>query len=516
MSACNAELHEVVWEEDEAREPPDAADEETAPQHDSGVVELRTPPYDLDAEAALLSAVMVDPDALGKVPFLRPEHFYSEAHRRMYEACTELAAAEQPVDVVQVATWLRNNDRLAQAGGMAYLTQVLNSAPAAAHVTAYGRTIHDQWRLRQLVVTCQRFAAQGYGTVGEVQTFIDAARAALDSIGGERTAETALRVWTPEEIWAPLPPPDYLVDGLLVRGSLALIVAYGSSFKTWLLEDAALAVATGELWLGRFPTRQGAALFVDFESGEFELRRRAHRIAAGRGFAVPVAGFAFVTMPPLSLAQDEFYAALLPLAEKYKLIGIDSLAAGSGGIDENDSRFAVSLQRLKAIAAETGCVIVLLHHSRKGAPGGTSDGDEREMVRGTSAIFNACDVVLQLVRSDDGAFTCRQTKARGGKAVEPFVVRVEDVGTAGTVVAASDVAATEEAAEAKAADKFNAVKARVVRLLAADKDIRSANEIFKRLKGTRKTVLDAVEELEERGTISKAEGVYRLASEVQP
>ena len=55
------------------------------------------PPHDLDAEGAVLSAVMVDPAALDKVnEFLKPEHFYSEAHRRIFEACVELSADGPP------------------------------------------------------------------------------------------------------------------------------------------------------------------------------------------------------------------------------------------------------------------------------------------------------------------------------------------------------------------------------------------------------------------------------------
>jgi replicative DNA helicase len=107
-------------------------------------VEGRVPPHDLDAEAAVLSAVMVDPLAFDKVSdLLRPDHFYSEAHRRIYEACSELSSVGRPVDVVQVATWLRDRERLAQVGGMPYLTEVLNAAPAVANVSAYARTIHE-------------------------------------------------------------------------------------------------------------------------------------------------------------------------------------------------------------------------------------------------------------------------------------------------------------------------------------------------------------------------------------
>jgi replicative DNA helicase len=150
-------------------------------------VEARVPPHDLDAEAAVLSAVMLDPLALDKVnEFLRPEHFYSEAHRRIHEACVDLSSEGKPVDVVQVATWLRDRERLAQVGGMAYLTEVLNAAPAVANVVAYGKTIHEKFRVRQLILACQRVSAQGYAGYGEAQQFIDSAEQAVYDIARTR------------------------------------------------------------------------------------------------------------------------------------------------------------------------------------------------------------------------------------------------------------------------------------------------------------------------------------------
>jgi len=138
------------------------------------------PPHDLDAEAAVLSAVLIDSMALDRVlEFLKPEHYYSEAHRRIYEACIELRQAGQPVDIVQVGSWLKNRDRIQQVGGMSYLTEILNCAPAVANIAAYGKTIHEKWRVRQLIATCQRVAAQGYIDYGDAQVFIDGAEQAV-------------------------------------------------------------------------------------------------------------------------------------------------------------------------------------------------------------------------------------------------------------------------------------------------------------------------------------------------
>jgi len=154
------------------------------------IVEGRVPPHDLDAEAAVLSAVMLDTSALDKIlEFLKPEHFYSEAHRRIFEAAIELRSVGQPVDVVQIGTWLKNRDRIAQIGGMQYLTELLNAAPAVANVAAYGRTIHEKWRVRQLIATCQRVSAQGYLDYGEAQQYIDGAEQSVYEIA--RTPESS-------------------------------------------------------------------------------------------------------------------------------------------------------------------------------------------------------------------------------------------------------------------------------------------------------------------------------------
>jgi len=145
-------------------------------------IEGRVPPNDLDAEAAVLSAAMLDPSALDKVTDLKAEHFYSEAHRRIYEACLELRQAGQPVDVLSVGSWLKDRQRLAQVGGSQYLAQILDAAPVVANVGAYGRIIHEKYRIRQLILACQRVTAVGYGDYGESQAFIDGAEQAIYNI----------------------------------------------------------------------------------------------------------------------------------------------------------------------------------------------------------------------------------------------------------------------------------------------------------------------------------------------
>src|SRR4051794_35624456 len=150
-----------------------------APAPSSG----RVPPHDLEAEAAVLSAILLDRDALDKVlENLKSEHFYSEAHRRIYEGAIELSSKGLPIDIVSVAGWLRDRERLAQVGGSAYLAELADAVPAVAHIETYARMVREKWRVRQLIGTCQKIAAEGYGDVGEVQAFIDGAEQAVYEI----------------------------------------------------------------------------------------------------------------------------------------------------------------------------------------------------------------------------------------------------------------------------------------------------------------------------------------------
>ena len=150
----------------------------------------RVPPHDLDAEAAVLSAILLKRDALDQVAeLLRPEHFYSEANGRIFEAALALALSGQPIDIVQIASWLRDREKLQQIGGLAYLAQIVDATPAVAHVQAHAKTVREKWRLRRLIAECQRLSAEGYGDVGSVQEFIDGAEQSVYELA--RSVETS-------------------------------------------------------------------------------------------------------------------------------------------------------------------------------------------------------------------------------------------------------------------------------------------------------------------------------------
>jgi replicative DNA helicase len=153
------------------------------------IIAGRVPPHDLDAEAAVLSAILLSRDALDRVlEILKPDHFYSEANGRIFMAAQELATKGTPIDIMTVASWLRDREWLAQIGGPSYLAQISDATPAVGHVGAHASVVYEKWRVRQLIATCQRVAAEGYGDIGVTQEFIDGAEQAIYELA--RTAQS--------------------------------------------------------------------------------------------------------------------------------------------------------------------------------------------------------------------------------------------------------------------------------------------------------------------------------------
>ena len=141
----------------------------------------------------MLSAILLKQEALDQVAeILKPEHFYSEANGRVFEASIELARQGAPIDLVQVASWLRDRERLAQVGGTAYLAQLTDAIPTIAHVEAHGRAVKEKWRLRRVIATCQDYAATGYGDCGDVQAFIDQAEQAIFDLARQPEASSVI------------------------------------------------------------------------------------------------------------------------------------------------------------------------------------------------------------------------------------------------------------------------------------------------------------------------------------
>jgi replicative DNA helicase len=153
----------------------------------------RIPPQNMEAEQAVLGAMLIEREAISKVAeLLRPEDCYREAHRLIYNAMLELFNKNDAVDMVTVIEFLRKEDKLEAAGGIAYVTSLANSVPTAANVLYHARIVEEKALLRQLINAATNIAGMGYEGSEEVATILDSAEKMILSVssrkmGGEFT-----------------------------------------------------------------------------------------------------------------------------------------------------------------------------------------------------------------------------------------------------------------------------------------------------------------------------------------
>lgn len=147
----------------------------------------RIPPQNIEAEQAVLGAMLIEREAISKVvELLRPEDCYREAHRLIFNAMLELFNKNDAVDMVTVIEFLRKGDKLEGAGGISYITSLANSVPTAANVMYHARIVEEKALLRQLINAATNIASQGYEGSEEVSTILDSAEKSILSVSSRR------------------------------------------------------------------------------------------------------------------------------------------------------------------------------------------------------------------------------------------------------------------------------------------------------------------------------------------
>lgn len=139
----------------------------------------RPPPYSLEAEMALLGALLLDPrvtpDVLGLVS--RPEDFYAEAHAAIFRTLVEVYDRQPDADLVPILDALRDRGQLELIGGEEYLRRLATDSPGSTGAMHYARIVADKAKLRRLIDAAEqiRHEALSSGQLG-----LDGAREVLD------------------------------------------------------------------------------------------------------------------------------------------------------------------------------------------------------------------------------------------------------------------------------------------------------------------------------------------------
>src|SRR5437867_4765579 len=159
-------------------------------------VPTRIPPHNLDAERAVLGAVLLEGrEALPRVvEVLRTSDFYTEAHRAMYDVMLWLFDRGEPIDLITLSEELRRTDQLQFVGGPAALALLVEQGSVAAYLTSYTAIVRDMAVLRELIQTSTHIITQAFDAKEDVQALVDDAERRIFSLAERRLEGSAIHV----------------------------------------------------------------------------------------------------------------------------------------------------------------------------------------------------------------------------------------------------------------------------------------------------------------------------------
>ena len=113
---------------------------------------VKLPPQNIEAEQSVLGSLMIDKNSIINVAdILSSEDFYKPAHEKIYEAILDLHEKREPIDLFMVSNKLKESGLFKDVGGNAYLTEMIESVPSAAHVNHYAKIVKEKRVLRDLI-----------------------------------------------------------------------------------------------------------------------------------------------------------------------------------------------------------------------------------------------------------------------------------------------------------------------------------------------------------------------------
>src|SRR3972149_978759 len=136
-------------------------------------------PHNREAEEAVIGAVLINPEAYYDVAqFLKQEDFYIHRHGWIWDAFTRLHERRVPIDFLTVSSELDQIGQLAEIGGPAYLTALINNVPTSLHAEAYGRLVEQTAIRRKMLEAANQIAKLAYQEESGIEAVMDEAEKA--------------------------------------------------------------------------------------------------------------------------------------------------------------------------------------------------------------------------------------------------------------------------------------------------------------------------------------------------
>ncbi|MFZ5971756.1 MAG: replicative DNA helicase [Bacteroidota bacterium] len=392
----------------------------------------KLPPQALDLEEAVLGALMLEKNALtAVVEFLRPEHFYSEAHKEIYSAIIDLFKASEPVDMRTVVAQLRKNGKIEVVGGAYYIAELTSKVSSAANIEYHARIIIEMAIKRNLIEIASQIHHDAYEDTTDVFELLDKTEQSIFQISDSNLRKNydsmkSLMFQAIQELQEKKNHKDGLtgvpsgfsrldrVTSGWQKSDLVIIAARPGMGKTAFIVSAlrnaavdfnhpvaifSLEMASLQL-VNRLISAEAELESEKIKKGnlaEFEWQQLVHK--TNRLSSAPI----FIDdTPGLSILELRAKCRRLKAEHNIQMIVIDYLQLMKGEAGGNREQEIASISRaLKGIAKELNVPVIALSQLSRGVE--TRGGDKRPQLsdlRESGSIEQDADIVMFLYRPE--------------------------------------------------------------------------------------------------------------------
>jgi replicative DNA helicase len=392
----------------------------------------KLPPQAPDLEEAVLGALMLEKNALTAViEFLRPEHFYSEAHKLIYEAIIDLFKNSEPVDMRTVVAQLRKNGKLELVDGAYKIAELTSKVSSAANIEYHARIIIEMAIKRSLIEIASQIHHDAYEDTTDVFELLDKTEQGIFQISDTNLRKNydtmkSLMFQAIQELQEKKNHKDGLtgiptgfskldrVTSGWQKSDLVIIAARPGMGKTAFIVSAlrnaavdfnypvaifSLEMSSLQL-VNRLISAEAELESEKIKKGnlaEFEWAQLVHK--TNRLSSAPI----FIDdTPALSILELRAKCRRLKAEHNIQMVVVDYLQLMKGEAGGNREQEIASISRaLKGVAKELGIPVIALSQLSRGVE--TRGGDKRPQLsdlRESGSIEQDADIVMFLYRPE--------------------------------------------------------------------------------------------------------------------
>lgn len=390
------------------------------------------PPQNIEAEQAVLGTILLQDKSLLKViEILKPEDFYRNAHKNIYEAMLILFEKREPHDLITVTNHLNDHNKLEEIGGPAYLASLTNIIPFTGTLVHHSNIIRQKSILRRLITTSSDLAARCYEEQGDIDILVDEAEQTIFEIARSKKGQGFQSMATI------IPRAFERIESLFERKEQITGVPTGYDFfdkMTAGLQPADLIILAGRPSMGKTALAmnivQHAAIIEKVPVAVFSLemsmdqlairllcsigRVDSQRLRTGRlvdsDWPKLTRATGMLSDAPIYI-DDSAAMSVLDMRAKARrlkaehdlgLVVVDylQLMKGRSGVDNRTQEISEISRSLKAMAKELDVPVIALSQLNRSLENRTDKRPQLSDLRESGAIEQDADVIIFIYRDE--------------------------------------------------------------------------------------------------------------------